>query len=121
MRWVCLGMMLGGCGADPSAPGNDATDSVDSSDDSGTSDTDDSGNMDTAAVAASVARGAAIVASVCNHCHGLGNPLASRIDGLDDDDIASVIRNGSGNMPAQDLDEGQIADVIAYLRLTYPE
>ena len=115
MRWVCLAMILGGCGADP-APGNDANDSADSTDDSGTGETGDSG-----AYEESITRGADIVASVCNHCHGLGNPLASRIDGLDDDEIASVIRNGSGSMPPQDLDDGEIADVIAYLRVTYPE
>ena len=117
MRWLCLGMMLGGCGAEPAASGND--DSVDSTDDSGTSGTDDTGDVDT--VAASITRGAAIVDSVCEHCHTPYNPLAARIDGLDDDEIASVIRNGSGYMPPQDLDDGEIADVIAYLRVTYPE
>ncbi len=115
MRWLCLGLMLGGCGADPAASG----DSVQSTDDSWTSETDDSGNVDT--VAASVARGAAIVDSVCERCHTPYNPLPARIDGLDDDDIAYVIRNGSGYMPPQDLDDGEIADVIAYLRATYPE
>ena len=115
MRWVFLAIMLGGCGADP-APANDANDSADSTDDSGTGETGDSG-----ADEASITHGGDIVASVCNRCHGLGNPLASRIAGLDDDEIASVIRNGSGNMPPQDLDDGEIADVIAYLRVTYPE
>ena len=115
MRWVCLAMMLGGCGAD-AAPGNHANDSVAATDDSGLSETGDSGVDE-----ASITRGADIVASVCNHCHGFGNPLAARIDGLDDDEIASVIRNGSGSMPPQDLDDGEIADVIAYLRVTYPE
>ena len=116
MRWLCLGMMLGGCGADESAPVDDPHDSVPSVDDSGTSGTNDSG-----ADEPSITRGGDIVASVCNRCHGYGNPLASRIDGLDDDEIASVIRNGSGRMPPQDLDDGEIADVIAYLRVTYPE
>jgi mono/diheme cytochrome c family protein len=120
MRWLCLGMMLAGCGADPAASGSD--DSVDSADDTGSSGTDDSGSApDTAAIAASVARGAAIVDSVCERCHGAYNPLAVRIDGLDDDEIAHVIQNGFGRMPPQDLDESEIADVIAYLRVTYPE
>ena len=120
MRWLCLGMMLGGCGAEPAASGHD--DSVDSTADTGTSGTDDTGSvLDTAAIAASVARGAAIVDSVCERCHTPYNPLAARIDGLDDDEIASVVRNGSGYMPPQDLDDGEIADVIAYLRVTYPE
>ena len=110
-------MMLGGCGADSAAPGND--DSVDSTDDSGTSAADDTGNVDT--VSASITRGAAIVDSVCERCHGPYNPLPTRIDGLDDDEIASVIRNGSGYMPPQDLDDGEIDDVIAYLRVTYPD
>jgi len=121
MRWLCLGMVLGGCDAESAAPDNGANDSVSSTDDSGTSETDDSGNVDTATVAASIARGAAIVDSVCEHCHGPYNPLAVRIDGLDDDEIAHVIRNGSGYMPPQDLDAGEIADVIAYLRVTFPD
>lgn len=115
MRWVCLAMMLGGCGAD-AAPGNDASDFAGPTDDSGLGETGDSGVDE-----ASITRGASIVASVCNHCHGFSNPLAARIDGLDDDEIASVIRTGSGAMPPQDLDDGEIADVIAYLRVTYPE
>ena len=118
MRWLCLAMMLSGCGADSAASGDD---SGDATDDSATTGRDDSGGLDTSAVAASIARGAAIVDSVCEHCHTPYNPLAARIDGLDDDDIAHVIRNGSGNMPPQDLDDGEIADVIAYLRVTYPE
>ena len=32
-----------------------------------------------------------------------------------------MIRNGSGYMPPQDLDAGEIADVIAYLRVTFPD
>ena len=78
MRWLCLGMVLGGCGAESAAPDNGANDSVSSADDSGTSETDDSGtsetddsgNVDTATVAASLARGAAIVDSVCEHATG---------------------------------------------------
>jgi mono/diheme cytochrome c family protein len=110
-------MMLAGCGADPAASGNEADDSVPSTDDSAPPD-DSGGAQDTAAA---IDRGADIVASVCERCHGPYNPLAARVDGLDDDDIASVIRNGSGYMPPQDLDDGEIADVIAYLRVTYPE
>ena len=97
------------------------TDDTGGTDDSGTNDTDTGNTDDTADDAASIARGAAIVQSVCNHCHEPYNPLAVRIEGFDDDDIAYVIRNGSGYMPPQDLDPGDIADVIAYLRATFPD
>lgn len=114
MRWLYLGIVLGACTAEAPVDSSSPTDDTSGDDDSG-SETDD-----TAADAAAIERGAEIVQSLCNHCHGYGNSLAARIDGLGDDDIASVIRNGSGYMPAQDLDAGDIADVIAYLRATFP-
>ncbi len=126
--------MLGACGSNHEAPHGDADDSSpgptsdDSGapDDSGANGTDDSGagTDDSAPVvdtAAAVERGAAIVDAVCNHCHGPGNQLANRIAGLDDHEIASVIENGSGYMPAQDLDPDEIADVLAYLRATFSD
>ena len=114
MRWMCLGVLLGGCDGDSAPPEND--DSVSEMDDSGAIETSDSGVDE-----GSIARGGDIVASVCESCHGPYNPLAARIAGLEDDEIASVIRNGSGYMPAQVLDDSEISDVIAYLRVTYPE
>jgi mono/diheme cytochrome c family protein len=116
-------MMVMGCGSNKA--GSDGTDSpIDSGDDgttggddSGTSGTDDSGT-DTAEEA-SIARGAEIVQEVCSHCHDSG-ALAKRVVNLDDDTIASVIENGFGAMPPQNLDAQQVADVIAYLRANSP-
>jgi mono/diheme cytochrome c family protein len=129
MRGWFLGVMLVGCGADSEEPDGEANDSSTDdtgtarTDDSGTDDsgTNDSGTDDSGTDAESIERGGAIVQSVCNHCHEPYNSLAVRIEGFDDDDIASVIRNGSGYMPPQDLDADEIADVIAYLRATYPD
>ena len=123
MRWLYLCMMVMGCGSKnaPSGGTDSAIDSGDGGttggDDSGTNGTDDSGT-DTAE-SASIARGEEIVQDVCSHCHDPG-ALAKRAADLDDDTITSVIENGFGSMPAQDLDAQQIADVIAYLRSVSP-
>ena len=120
MRWLCLCMMVIGCGSNqPAGGGTDSGDGgTTGGDDSATSGTDDSGTEDTAE-AASIARGDAIVHDVCSHCHD-PDGLAKRAAQLDDDTLASVIENGFGSMPAQDLDAQQIADVIAYLRSVSP-
>jgi mono/diheme cytochrome c family protein len=114
-------MMLMACGSNSDGTGtvdsgNDGTPGDDSgTNDSGTNGTDDSGTVDDTGEAASIARGAAIVQDVCSHCHSSAS-LAQRAAGLDDATITSVIENGFGSMPPQNLDAQQIADVIAYLR-----
>ena len=117
MRWLCLCMMVMGCGSKTAG-----SDSPIDSGDGGTTGGDDSGTDDSGtdtAEAASIARGAEIVQNVCSHCHD-PDGLAKRAADLDDDTLASVIENGFGSMPPQDLDEQQIADVIAYLRANGP-
>ena len=117
MRWLCLCMMVMGCGSS-----TDGTGLPLDSGDGGTTGGDDSGTGDSGtdtAEAASIARGAAIVQDVCSHCHDPGG-LAERAAQLDDETLASVIENGFGAMPPQNLDQQQIADVIAYLRANGP-
>jgi mono/diheme cytochrome c family protein len=110
-------MMVMGCGS-KKAPGDGTDSALDSGDDSATGG-DDSGTVFDSAEAASIARGGEIVQEVCSHCHDPSG-LAERAAALDDDTITSVIENGFGAMPPQDLDEQQIADVIAYLRANSP-
>ena len=114
MRWLCLCMMVMGCGS--KTAGSDSP--IDSAD-GGTTGGDDSGTVFDSAEAASIERGAEIVQEVCSHCHDPSG-LAKRAAQLDDETITSVIENGFGAMPPQDLDDQQIADVIAYLRANDP-
>jgi mono/diheme cytochrome c family protein len=112
-------MMLMGCGSGKGSDVDSGDGGTTRGDDSGTVGTDDSGTVEDTAEAASIARGDAIVHDVCSHCHDASG-LAKRADALDDETLASVIENGFGAMPAQNLDEQQIADVIAYLRSVSP-
>ena len=60
-------------------------------------------------------------------CHGQnGNDGASNagdlpaaVPGLSDEAIVSVIIDGQGAMPAQSLDDQEVADVLAYCRATF--
>lgn len=67
----------------------------------------------------------------CSSCHGADGSAGVQVDGvaardlavavptLDDDTLARVIQTGSGAMPAQQLDDDETADVIAWLRETF--
>lgn len=64
----------------------------------------------------------------CSSCHGADGTAGVQVDGvaatdlgasvptLADDVLVSVIQDGSGTMPPQQLDDDETADVIAYLR-----
>lgn len=68
--------------------------------------------------------GAAVYSSTCgtSACHGstgTNGPapdLREHLDHHDDEDVASVIVGGSGDMPAQNLSDQDVADVLAYMR-----
>jgi cytochrome c551 len=76
--------------------------------------------------------GAEVYDRTCSSCHGAdgadgvqvnGVPaaiLADVVPGMSDDELTSVIQDGSGEMPAQGLDDDETADCIAWLRQTFP-
>jgi mono/diheme cytochrome c family protein len=86
--------------------------------------TDDSGGGSDA--------GKQVYDSTCVNCHGAtgdegvdvgGTPAAdlnARVPAMTDEEITTQVKDGGSAMPAQDLDDTQIADVIVYLRETFP-
>jgi cytochrome c551 len=73
------------------------------------------------------AAGADVYASTCQSCHGEdgtagvggASDLNVEVPEKSDDELAEIIQNGVGDMPAQNLDDTETADVIAYLRETF--
>lgn len=75
--------------------------------------------------------GADVYAASCESCHGADGKLGVEVGGepaadlvfetgdLSDDEIAHVILEGEGTMPAQTLDDTETADCIAYMRATF--
>jgi mono/diheme cytochrome c family protein len=80
-----------------------------------------------------VAEGEAIYERTCENCHGEDGTAGIQVDGVaaadltvvipafSDADLETVITEGSGAMPAQDLEGREVDDVIAYLRATFPD
>ena len=78
-----------------------------------------------------VAEGEAIYERTCENCHGADGTAGIQVDGVpaadltvvipqfSDDDLATMIKEGIGAMPAQDLQGREVDDVIAYLRATF--
>lgn len=83
-------------------------------DDTNVEDTDPADTDDGAAE-----RGRVIHDEVCMACHADNDVFETRVPTLSDDDIRDQVKNGGGYMPAQDLTDDQIDDVLVYLRLTY--
>lgn len=103
--------------------------------DAGTTEADDSGGpAPWEGLEGDAERGAEIFAMTCGqaNCHGrtgAGPDLGSRIPSASNEAIAATVLNGISagcdrgfcpGMPAQDLDPQEFADVLVYLRLTYP-
>ena len=65
-----------------------------------------------------VANGESIVNSRCMGCHG-GNPAIENAGSMTDEELRDLFANGKGGMPAVNLSESELLDVIAYLRATY--
>ena len=78
-----------------------------------------------------VAEGEAVYERTCENCHGADGTAGIQVDGVaaadltvvipafSDADLATVITDGIGAMPAQDLGGREVDDVIAYLRATF--
>ena len=78
-----------------------------------------------------VAEGAEVYARTCENCHGEDGTAGVQVDGVaaadltvvipafSDEDLATVITDGIRAMPAQDLGNREVDDVIAYLRATF--
>jgi mono/diheme cytochrome c family protein len=70
--------------------------------------------------------GATTFGNVCAGCHGADGAsgyaanLVEEIPSKDDAFIVNIIINGDGGgMPAQDLSDQEVADVLAYVRATF--
>lgn len=82
---------------------------------------------DTGGLVGDATAGETVFNDVCTACHGadgLGSEgyspsLADETLDLSDEEIRDVILNGYGEMPAQDMTEQEVADVIAYMNATY--
>ena len=78
-----------------------------------------------------LAEGEEVYARTCENCHGADGTAAIQVDGVaaadltvvipafSDSDLATVITEGGGAMPAQDLEGREVDDVVAYLRATF--
>ena len=66
-----------------------------------------------------VAAGEQIVQSTCmGYCH-TSNPAIENSGSMTEEELRALFANGQGYMPAQNLTEQEIVDVIAYLWATY--
>ena len=96
--------------------------------DTDTADTSDTDTADTADTDTPEARGAALYAADCVACHGAdgtagidgASNLVEDVPNLDDAAITDVVLNGKDEMPAFAYTEAQMADLLAFLRETFP-
>ncbi len=80
------------------------------------------------ATATPVADGAVVYARGCaaSNCHGAdgdagsGPNLSSEVPGRSDSSLTRIIREGAGSMPAVTVTDEELADLLAYLRATFP-
>lgn len=69
--------------------------------------------------------GETVFSTICATCHGAdgtggsGPNITGVTSGLSDAEIVTIIAEGKGSMPAQGLDDQEIADVLAYIRATW--
>jgi mono/diheme cytochrome c family protein len=97
--------------------------------DTGTDSGGDSGASEIDAILAltgDATAGATTFGNVCAGCHGADGAsgyaanLVAEIPEKDDAFIVNIIINGDGGgMPAQDLSDQEVADVLAYCRATF--
>jgi cytochrome c551 len=72
-----------------------------------------------------VTSGESVYASSCAGCHGASGTegfapnLAEKVPDVQDAALIGVILDGKGDMPAQDLAEQAVADLLAYLRAQF--
>jgi mono/diheme cytochrome c family protein len=73
-----------------------------------------------------VANGGDIFASTCANCHGPnGNDgsapdLTVQVPAQSDEELRTIISDGQGYMPAQDITGTDLDDTLAYLRMQFP-
>ncbi len=68
--------------------------------------------------------GAEVYTSACAGCHGADGDgsVGPAMDGtgeLSDEALEDLILNGDGEMPAIDLSEQELLDLVAYIRATF--
>lgn len=72
------------------------------------------------------AAGQTTFAQTCAPCHGAdakgtgaGPNITGEVNELAEDELAGIIKNGYENMPAQNLSDQQVVDVIAWLEQSF--
>ena len=68
----------------------------------------------------SLANGEDIHDSMCMGCHEGIPSMAEQVPNMTDEQIQDVVQNGRGAMPAINLSEAEIIDLIVFLRVEYP-
>lgn len=69
--------------------------------------------------------GGTLFAASCASCHGddgktgTASNLAAVVPDLPDQELVNTIISGKGSMPAQDLEDQDTADILAWLRATF--
>ena len=135
--WPCFAVVALSCGKDKDTTTETPTEGDADTDADTDSDTDADADADTDAdtdadVTGDAARGETLFSS-CAGCHGadgtggfdiggtLSADLTVRVPALTDEELSNIIKDGYGTaMPSQYTDAQDIADVIAYLRVTFP-
>jgi len=86
----------------------------------------DTADTDTGDVDTEAESGAEMFSATCANCHGPnGNDgsapdLTVAVPGLDDSALETLINEGQGYMPPQDIDAADLPVLIAHLRATFP-
>ena len=105
------------------------TDDTDTDTDTDDTDTDDTNtDTDDTDSGADLAAGETVYMATCgsDYCHGSNGVDGSAPDHPDviptysDEDLENVIQNGTGYMGGQGLTDQELADVMLYLRTTFP-
>jgi cytochrome c5 len=83
--------------------------------------TTDTGDTSTDTATSTDRDGATIHDTSCQACHANnGSDLATVVPPLSDAELEEVIVYGKGDMPPQGMTDGELSNIMTYLRDTYP-
>lgn len=83
---------------------------------------DETTDEPTDAIVGDATAGGTVYSNNCAGCHsadgsgGSGPSLIAEVPELSDDEITTAVLEGKGGMPSFDLDDQEMADLLAYLR-----
>ena len=88
-------------------------------DDSPDTDTDTDTDTGGGADVVDLTNGQFIHDNTCMGCHSGNTAMADNSPSMSDSQLENVIQNGQGYMPAHNLSDTDLRDLIAYLRYEY--